>query len=434
MSNLKRSLLALAEVSVLLLLYIISRQNYLLFHGITEIFSVCIAFTVFIITLKSSKYLEQSFLLLLGYAYLFIGILDFFHTMSYKGMNVFTDYDFYANQIWIATRYFESIVILLAMVFAHRKERIHSGLVLTIYTLITMTLLYSILWSDIFPVCFIAGYGQTSFKVISEYIVIFLLLLSMVMGYKKRDFFEKDVFRYIMISIGVTALSEAAFTLYTDNYGVSNMVGHLLKVYSFYMIYKAIILTGIQEPYDLIFKELNDTKDQLELQNQQLKEKADYDGLTGLYNHRFIYSRIEDEINRYNRYKEPFTILIIDIDNFKEINDTWGHVLGDRVLESIAKILRGNTRASDVVARYGGDEFIILLLESTREQGVAIAEKIRSQIEEASFAEGIRTTVTIGVAEYTSGSATGFVDMGDKCLYQAKKNGKNRVCGNNDII
>ncbi len=394
-------------------LYWMSRENYLLFHGIVEIFSVCIAFGVFLITVNSLKYMKLSYLRMIGFAYLFIGILDFLHTMSFKGMNVFPEYDFYANQLWVGARYMESFVLLAASIMVGKHHVIKSRWLITWYTLITGTFIYSVFYARIFPICFIAGHGQTRFKLISEYIIIIALLASMLIVFMKRRYFEKNIYLDFMISLGATVFSEASFTLYTDNYGVFNAVGHLFKVFSFYMIYRAFIMTGIKEPYNIIFKELTDARQQLIHQNNILKNMVDYDGLTKVHNKRYLLARLEELKDRYNRYQEPFVLLIIDVDDFKKINDTYGHTTGDRVLQELADLLSKKTRASDVVARFGGDEFVVLLMNTEKEKGASIANNLHQALNQYTFSDDIEVTASIGFSCYHCGSVEDIIDSAD---------------------
>jgi len=111
-------------IVVLIALYLSSLYNYLLFHTIAEIFSIGIAFTVFLLSWNSIRYIKNNYLILIGTAYLFIGVIDLFHAMSYKGMQIFKDYDYYANQLWIAARYFESIILLIAFIFVKSKNKV----------------------------------------------------------------------------------------------------------------------------------------------------------------------------------------------------------------------------------------------------------------------------------------------------------------------
>ena len=420
-------------ISISLFIYLLSRYNYLLFHSMTEVFSICIAFSVFLVTVNSSKYMKESYLFVIGYAYLFIGILDFFHTITFTGMNVIEGYDFYANQIWVGARYFESVVLLISTILVGKSLKIKPNVLILSYMFITFVLIYSIIYSDLFPVCFIPGSGQTSFKIISEVLIIFVLIAALSILKIKKDNFKKLVYRNLTMSIVLTVMSELMFTLYTDNYGITNALGHIFKVMSFYMIYRAIVMTGIKEPYLIIFKELSDAREQLLFQNQYLKNMVHYDGLTGVHNKRYILDRLEDEIERYKRYREPFVLMMIDVDNFKVINDTYGHTVGDEVLKEMSSVLVKSARASDIVGRYGGDEFVMILIEAKKEHGLAIAEKVLKHIDEAVFSEDVHITVSIGIACYREGDVEAFINEADKGLYYAKRDGKNKIIGVCDI-
>jgi signal transduction histidine kinase/DNA-binding NarL/FixJ family response regulator len=237
-------------------LYLTSLYSYLLFHNIAEIFSIIVACCMFIIAWNSRKYIESDYLVFIAIAYLFIAGLDLLHTLSYKGMQIFKDYDYYANQLWIAARYLESLTLLAALIFFREKHKIKAHAVFFIYTVLFAVIVQSVFYWKIFPVCFVEGQGLTPFKKNSEYIICLILFADIGLLYKYRDKFDPDVFKLLVSSIGCTIVSELAFTFYISNYGFSNLVGHYFKIFSFYMIYKAIIETGIVKPYDIIFREL----------------------------------------------------------------------------------------------------------------------------------------------------------------------------------
>ncbi|WP_321495167.1 MASE3 domain-containing protein [uncultured Desulfobacter sp.] len=246
-------------IALLVSLYFTTFVNYLLFHTLAEIFSIVVAGSLFMITWNSQKYIKNPYLLFIGVAYFFIAFLDLLHTLSYKGMPIFTDYDYYANQLWIGARYMESITLLLAFFFLNSNRQFKPELLFLIYTIITAFLVASVFVWQSFPVCFIDGSGLTTFKKISEYIICIILVVSMGLLYKNRNIFERKIYNWIMTSMGCTIISELAFTFYISNYGFSNLIGHYFKIFSFYFIYKAIVETGIKEPYKIIFKELNTT-------------------------------------------------------------------------------------------------------------------------------------------------------------------------------
>lgn len=244
-------------------LYFTSHYNYLLFHSIAELFSILIATTFFIITWNTRKYIQNEFLIFIGTAYLFIAFLDMLHTLSYKGMQIFTDYDYYANQLWIAARYIESLTLLIGFVLFKTSRRLNPRFIIYIYSMITALVIASVFYWKIFPVCFVEGKGLTDFKKISEYIISGILLVNIILLIKYKTIFDKQVHRLIVGSLIFTILSELAFTFYIDNYGFSNLVGHYFKIFSYYLIYKAIIETGLTRPYQLLFRELKQNEEEL---------------------------------------------------------------------------------------------------------------------------------------------------------------------------
>jgi diguanylate cyclase (GGDEF)-like protein len=409
------------------MLYLSSLYNYLLFHTIAEFFSICIAFTVFLLTWNSASYIKNKYLIIVGIAYLFIGVLDFFHTISYKGMQIYKDYDYYANQLWIAARYFESIVLLISFTYSKSKRQINIYLIFGIYLIITVLILLSIFIWRIFPICFVNGVGLTAFKKISEYIICTILFVAILMLTKNKDAFDEKVYKFLRLSMISTIISEFAFTIYINNYGLSNLVGHYFKIFSFYLIYKVIITKGINEPYEIIFREMKQTEDLLFDQNLLLKNQAIIDGLTGLHNHRYIYDRLEEEVIRCSKKNCIFTVMILDIDHFKSINDTFGHLTGDKILKDLARILKENIRQIDMVGRYGGEEFVIMLTEISINDGFDVAEKIRKVLENTEFVQNIHLTVSIGIEEYSGGIVSELLEKADSKLYKAKNSGRNKT-------
>ncbi len=169
------------------------------------------------------------------------------------------------------------------------------------------------------------------------------------------------------------------------------------------------------------------------LQYEKLREFSIKDGLTGLYNHRYFYEILSNFIEQHIRYKKPLSVAMLDIDDFKKVNDVYGHLVGDKVLEGIAQIITNNIRSSDIAARYGGEEFAIILPETKAEDAYKVCERIRQKIMESEFVlrdTKCKVTVSIGVVglmeEEIIDVAT-LVDRADSALYIAKRSGKNRV-------
>ena len=166
---------------------------------------------------------------------------------------------------------------------------------------------------------------------------------------------------------------------------------------------------------------------------EEIKSLAVRDGLTGLYNYRHFWELLAHEVEQSRRYQTSLSLLFLDLDNFKVINDTLGHAQGDVVLKTLADYLREALRHADVICRYGGEEFVVLLPKTTVEQAIKLAERLRRRISEISIPlpeHDLQFTVSIGVAGLLPGmTGEGLVEAADVAMYRAKQAGKNQVCG-----
>ena len=176
----------------------------------------------------------------------------------------------------------------------------------------------------------------------------------------------------------------------------------------------------------------NETKRALRL----LREQSRMDDLTGLATHGAFKGRLEREFQRATRYRRPLSLLMVDVDYFKHYNDSFGHPAGDRLLRRVGRMVAGELRRVDFGARYGGDEFSVILPETPKVAAAVVAERIRRSIEKRPFLHGQsqplgRVTVSVGVATYPEDAAAGIklVEAADRALYQAKSDGRNRVRG-----
>lgn len=238
---------------ILIGLYYISRYNYLLYHSLVELFSIVIAFGIFVLSWNSRRFLENNYLKYIGVAYLFVGLIGLLHTFAYKGIGIFQG--FYganlATQLWISARYIESISILFAFIILNRKLLYYIQFIT--YLVVSFFIIFTIFYWKVFPDCYIEGYGLTKFKIISEYIIIFILLLSILFLNLLKAEFSRKIFFILQFSIIFTIFSEVLFTLYNDVYGIFNFLGHIFMLISFFLLYKAIIETGVRDPINLLF-------------------------------------------------------------------------------------------------------------------------------------------------------------------------------------
>ncbi len=169
---------------------------------------------------------------------------------------------------------------------------------------------------------------------------------------------------------------------------------------------------------------------------EQTRRMANTDGLTGLYNHRHLQERLQQEIERAGRYGRPLSVIMADLDHFKSFNDTYGHPRGDELLIAVAGTLRQLSRASDILARYGGEEFTLVLPETSAEKALVLAERVRQCVAALEVTgplsrRGAETGVTLslGVASLAAGSTKEeVIEAADVALYRAKRDGRDRVC------
>jgi diguanylate cyclase (GGDEF)-like protein len=182
----------------------------------------------------------------------------------------------------------------------------------------------------------------------------------------------------------------------------------------------------------LIFQKLN--YEYLRKSYEIAATQACTDPMTGLYNPRYLWHALERELERAGRYGRLCSVMMIDIDHFKNYNDMHGHLQGDEILKRAAEIFRQNIRTTDITVRYGGEEFLIMMPETGKELAHVVGEKLRKAFENYSFPHeesqpGGRLTVSIGIAMYPDDAADSrtLVDKADKALYRAKKSGRNRI-------
>jgi PAS domain S-box-containing protein len=262
---------------VLAALYGLSRENFLLFHGITELFSIAVAWSLFMLVWSSRRMSSNDALLFTGIAYGFIGLIDLIHTLAYKGMGVFPQGQDAntATQLWIAARGTEGMVLLLFPMLLG-KRRLSGDYTFWGVAAWTAVLLCAIFLWEVFPACYIDGQGLTAFKKGAEYTICLGLFLAMTMLYIKRANMDTDVFRLMMAAMAITAAAELNFTFYISVYGISNAAGHLFKIISFYLVYLALVRVTVTAPHATIYRGLEEEKKHLteEGQNIQLLQKV----------------------------------------------------------------------------------------------------------------------------------------------------------------
>lgn len=180
-----------------------------------------------------------------------------------------------------------------------------------------------------------------------------------------------------------------------------------------------------------VLRERTLTKEKNEMV-QKLKTLADTDALTKLFNSRKFYEQLDKEIERFHRYKHPLSLIMLDIDFFKQFNDNYGHVEGDQALMRVGSVIKHSLRTMDTAYRYGGEEFAVLLPETKADEAEIVSQRINEKLSHEHFVpnnnEVVKITVSMGVTEYNSPeSSKSFVERADKALYTSKENGRDRT-------
>jgi signal transduction histidine kinase len=363
---------------VLLGLLLTSTYNYLLFHSLAEIASILVMYSVFIVAWNTRRFLDNNYLLFIGIAYLFVGSIDLIHTLGYHGMGVFPGYD--ANlptQLWIIARYLQAISLIIAPLMIGR--RLHTGRWIAIYSVVVTFLLLSVFYWGIFPDSYIEGQGQTTFKIVSEYIISLILVGAMVLLLRNPSTFDHQVLRLLVFSLILTIASELAFTLYIGVYDLANMIGHLLKILAAYCVYLALVVTGLDQPYNLLFRNLKQSEEALRLSRDSLEERVqertEQLQSTNLELSRQINERIraEEEIRLLNEQLEQ---RIVERTAQLEATNQELEAFSYSVSHDLRAPLRAMEGFSDIIRRKYSEEM--------PEEAIRYLELIRSNTQEMS--------------------------------------------------
>jgi PAS domain S-box-containing protein len=243
--------------AALIVLFVASRGHYPVFHTFVELVTIVIGCCIYMIAWNARRIMDSNYLLFLGIALLFVSGLDFLHVLCYKGMSLAEKADDpllanRATQLWIAMRYMFAGSLLIAPLYLRRRMNI--PLVLLGYAVVFLLLLASIFLFKNFPQCY--DQRLTPFKVVSEYIISGMLAvaLCLIIWHGRRR--DPRTTLTLAMAVGASIAAELSFTLYTDVYGLSNLFGHLFQLSGFYLLYRALVVTGLMRPYRSLFRDL----------------------------------------------------------------------------------------------------------------------------------------------------------------------------------
>lgn len=393
------------------LVLLLARNNFILYHLLVELFTILTCLMLLTLSLVTLKRQNHGFVNLIGPPLLPVAFLTLMHTITYPGMSMLAPATAdMAAQFWLAASFIQSLGFLLAVFFMQRQ--INISLLLFIYAAVGLSL-GVLVWLGLLPAAMLADGGQTQFKIFSEFGFITIYIMAMlVLAVRKRG--ESISFFWpLQISLFLLAAASASFSLIMSFEDWANTIGHLLRMYALVVLFVSLVVESIEKPFDQLFNELRD--------------KSITDSLTRLYNHRHLVETLQ-RLPRHDPERRQAWLFLFDIDSFKQINDTYGHLIGDDILIGIADILRRQVRRSDLAARHGGDEFAVIYDGVSRETAYRAADRLRQAVSAAVFSKKrISVTISGGLARYQGGDPRKLISRADELLYLAKGDGRNRI-------
>ncbi|MFT8348805.1 MASE3 domain-containing sensor histidine kinase [Clostridium saccharoperbutylacetonicum] len=277
--------------------YFVSRNNYTLFHSLIEMFTIAISLTVMLVAVGTARICENNWFTYLGIIYGFVGIVDMFHTLTYKGINIIVGNPDISIQLWVGGRYYESIALIFSIYYLNNKLKAKKVVVLNL--VIVSIMLCTILLTNIFPMCYIDGYGLTKFKVISECIISTFFMIFAFFINNNYKIKKVSGSKLIFFSVIFKIFSELLFAFYIDVYGLFNFLGHTSKLIAAYLLFKALFESVISDPYKIIFEKVNLKATEFERKNEELV---------------FSKNKLEEEYFKIKRFIEllPEGVMLIE--------------------------------------------------------------------------------------------------------------------------
>jgi len=401
----------------LTLLVIIGYYNYLLFHMVIELSTVFLGVFIYLIAIYSNKYSHDNSFVFIGIAYLFIGTLDILHTIAFEGIEVFDFSIGVVTRFWLGARFMEAFVLFFAFHNLLKVKIIESMKIYISFTVVTILILISIYACSLFPKIYIYDYGFTTYKKILDVLVIIMFFIAMYVVNKNET--RKLNKKIIILSISLKIVSEFLFLVSSTNGGMLGITSHIFKYLSYVGLFTVFVRESLTRPYENIFRAFKEKE-------KELLEISRKDSLTGLYNHSSSYEVMSEIIKQNKGKRVNLCLMMIDVDDFKRINDKYGHVKGDEILEKIADIFRDFDKNLMLAGRYGGDEFVLFFTDCSDKHAKVMVEKIFNKMDQLSGNIGFEVTLSIGVSIWEKElTAKDLVKTADLKMYEAKSVGKN---------
>ena len=397
-------------------------------HSCMELLAIVVAALVFSISWHSYRSEQAGNLSLLACGYLAVALLDSAHLLSYHGMPDFITPSSVEKAIdfWLAARLSEALVLLGVALRAwrpltHPQQR-YQWLAATLGGVALMVYL-RLYQPQLFPRMFIEGQGLTPLKIVMEWLVIGLLACAAVGLLRRREQpFDRQG---LLLAVGISILSELCFTAYRNPHDIYQLLGHAYKVLACLVVYRVVFVSSIQQPYIQLISEISERR----RAEQQVETLSFYDNLTGLPNLDLLRDRTSKALSTLSRDAQQVALLYMDIDGFKDVNDSLGHACGDTLIRELGSRLQGLLRSSDTLCRATGDEFVILMPDVENAESVGLlAERILHGLQRPFLLHGHPQTISLSlgaaVAPHDGQDCETLLRNAETAMYQAKQDGR----------
>lgn len=401
-------------------------------HTVLEIASALVSFLVFAAVWNAAPRDRAPHSVLLGLGFLGVALLDLGHLLSYRGMPDFITPASAQKAIlfWFCARYLAAFVLLAVALWPRQPRqslaRDRAALLGVLgYTAICYALV--LVWPQHWPLFFVPGQGLTPVKILAEYGLVLLLLPATWLLLNPKHHLRFNSGELATASL-ITVLSELCFTLYVEVSDGYILIGHVYKVIAYYFIYRAVYVVSVQRPYARLNEEIAEHR----RTGERLEYLAHHDPLTGLPNRILLQDRMAQALAQARRDGSKLALVLMDLDQFKSINDSLGHRCGDALLQGVAQRLLADLRETDSVCRIGGDEFLLLfqgLHNKASLMPVLSAVQARLGKPIAAGETEICVTASFGVAFYPDdgGDLETLQREADAAMYRAKESGRNTI-------
>jgi len=372
---------------------------------------------MYVVAINSRVYTKRTIYLLISIAYIYVSIFDLLHLVTFESIRQITSNLNHSYQYFFAARLFEAVSVFLIFAFVkghkandYRITHIISSVIFLAAVLFVQLGMAPEYFRD-------SGVKTIYFNLFTYFILIFYLIDAFYINRKSIDKNEKQLLVIVFI---VKALSMVILANSTKISDVFSVVAVMLQFISYAGLYLVFIRQTVLMPYQNVYK-LFETKE------QELISLSQTDSLTGLYNHSLTFQKIEEAIRKIGFEYKELCVILFDIDNFKQINDSFGHMKGDEMLLEVTRIFGEKNVTDQIVGRYGGDEFVMALPDYDEAHINSLFENFQKKYDEVAERTGIRITFSAGIVVWKMGdNATDLIRKADIKMYQAKNKGKNQ--------